>query len=101
MYIIEDYKLELATLESQFNIDKTALIRKYAKMQIKYLKGDIIQDNVATIQVTGHGVYTDFGGIPKPIYKGIALTKKLVPMKNDSVHHIYGNEGIELIKRKE
>lgn len=100
MDIIEQYKNELKELDAKYKLDKKALIRKYAVMQIKYIKGDIIKNNVAIIEVTGHNVYTNFAGIPCPIYKGIALTKKLVPMKNDSVHYIYGNEGVELIKRK-
>lgn len=86
-------------LKNQYDKDVKQLYRDFVTSSCKFKPGDIIhqtQTNVI-IAVEKIGVYIGFETYPTPSYHGKALTKKLVPMKNDSKGAIYGDDHVELL----
>lgn len=96
----EEYKSRLDAIDKEADIAKNNLYRQYAGDQVKFKIGDIIRDQRWTLIVEKISAYKGFG-LPEPVYKGREIKKDLTPRKDGNVVAIYGNKGVELIKKNE
>lgn len=95
---LKEYNERLNKIETDFKSAKNNLHIEYGLSQAIYKIGDIIKDSRFTFKVDRITVYVSFG-IPEPVYHGVELKKDLTPKKNGTRAAIYGNHGIEIVKK--
>jgi hypothetical protein len=93
----QEYKSKMDQIDQNAETQRKALMIDFAKDQIKFKIGDIIDNGIWCIKIESIGTYK-WLGLPEPTYKGRALTKQLVPKKSGEYGSIYGNEHTILIK---
>ena len=97
----QEYREALKSEKHTYDMRVREISAKYAESQRIFKVGDIAQSHQGIILVKSFAHGYSFRGIPCPIYRGVELTKKLVPKKNATPGAIYGNEGAVLIQAAE
>ena len=84
-------------LKAQYDDSIKNLYKDYVNSTCKFKVGDIIHQiqTGVIIVVEKIGVYIGMEKYPTPSYHGKSLTKKLLPMKNNSTGSIYGDDHVE------
>jgi hypothetical protein len=86
----EDFKKELSLLDKEHQEKTISLCKRYVLSIAKFKKGDIIADH-STIILVDEIEFIRFDIIPTVVYKGIELTKKLIPKKSGIKASVFGN----------
>jgi len=88
------YKVNLASIEAKFEIEKKTLAKEFAFANNPYKVGDIITDHNVTIKIDTikwyMGRHWD-NELPYCIYQGVALKKNGTPNKKGTIDNIYQN----------
>ena len=85
----QEYIEKLKAIDGDAKKAKAALAKEFAMSNNTVKLGDIISDHANTIVVDHIGLGYSFDGTPQCVYRGVALTKKLVPKKNGSSEKIW------------
>lgn len=87
----EEYKTKIQELEDKHELDRQNIMRQFVTSNIRFKKGDIITDGYSIIIYKTTSIIIGIDGIPKPVYCGIELTKKLLPTKRGGINKLYNN----------
>jgi hypothetical protein len=84
----QEYIEKLKAIDDDAKKAKAAISKEFAMSNNPVKLGDIISDHASTIVVDHIGLGYSCG-MPECVYRGVALTKKLVPKKNGSSEKIW------------
>jgi len=90
---------EEAEIKLKYRKLRYSILKKWADENRRFDIDDIIEANAQIIKITGYYGETLYSGKPYVTYKGICLTKKLVPKKSGETTVIY-DDGREIKKHE-
>ena len=98
----QEYRDELKALEASIEASKKELAKRYAFANQKFQIGDTISKNETIIIVDDVKWGFTYGtSLPSVVYRGIKLTKKLVPPKRGDLRDtIWQFDGHGIVKLK-
>lgn len=89
----DEIQVELTKAEIKAGEQKKGLSKSYLTPQVKYKKGDIIEDHFCRIKIKGCTIILSTSLITSPSsnikYYGTRLKKDNTPFKNDEQGYIY------------
>ena len=95
--ILEEYKAAQKRLYNEYIIEKNKLYKEYAYSNKVFNKGDILKSGNVIILVDRISV-TVFNDIPRAVYLGQRLTKKLERYNSNERDSIYESEIKDIFK---
>lgn len=93
----EEYIIAKMSLEKELKESLKKLAIEYVKKNKKYNVGDIIREPRGFLRIDKVSYSYYLSEVPKIIYTGFELTKKLAPRKDKSMLHTTEESVLELV----